>query len=189
MTDAQTITQLLGQARAGDASAFDRAFALIHEQLRAVAHRQLRQRGGGTLCTTSLVNEAWLKLARANLDARDRAHFLALAARAMRSIVMDDARRRLADKRGGQHPHYTLDANRAEDPGSSHDLLALDVALHALARHDPGLAQVVEWRYFGGLTEPEVADLLDLNERTVRRYWRKARAFLHAEISHSRALT
>jgi len=181
-----SITRLLGQARDGDAAAFDQAYTLIHDQLRRAAHRQLRGRRGDTFSTTVLVNEAWLKLSRADFEARDREHFLAIAARAMRMIVMDHVRRACADKRGGQQVRVTLDSSLAMDQGAE-QLLALDEALRRLAEADARLAQVVEWRYFAGLTELEVAGLMGLTERTVRRDWRKARAFLGRELARDDA--
>ena len=180
---ADSVTQLLRQARAGDAAAGDRAYAHIHEQLRHAAHHQLRGRRGHTLCTTALVNEAWLKLAGAQLDVRDREHYLALATRAMRQIVVDQARRALADKRGGHAVRVTLESSVAHVDDLGEDVLALDAALQRLARVDERLAKVVEWRYFGGLTDPEMAALLGVTERTVNRDWRKARAFLYGQIS------
>lgn len=182
-----SVTELLGQARQGDAQAFDRAYALIHEELRRAAHRQLRGRRGDTFSTTVLVNEAWLKLSRAEFEARDREHFLAIAARAMRMIVMDHVRRACADKRGGQQVRVTLDSSLAEDRQGAEQLLALDAALRRLAEADARLAQVVEWRYFAGMTEAEIAGLTGLTERTVRRDWRKARAFLGRELAREGA--
>lgn len=181
--DAESVTVLLNRARAGDAAAGDRAYALVYEQLHSAAHRQLRRRRDRTLCTTALVSEAWLKLAQANVDARDREHFLALASRAMRMIVIDQARRSLAEKRGGDFLRVTLTANLAEDERGAEELLALDDALGRLAEADPRLAQVVELRYFGGLTETEIAPLLGVTDRTVRRDWRKARAFLLRQMA------
>ena len=176
------VTRLLRQARDGDAAAGDVAYGLIYDQLRRAAHRQLRGNPGQTLCTTALVSEAWLKLAGAQLDVQDRDHYLALATRAMRQIVVDKARRAVADKRGGQDGlRITLDtALHAPDVGE--DVLALDAALDRLARVDARLARVVEWRYFGGLTDAQIASLLGVTERTVNRDWRKARAFLYGQI-------
>lgn len=179
----ESVTQLLQRGRAGDALASDRAYALIHEQLHLAAHRQLRGRRGQTLCTTALVNETWLKLAHAQLDIRDREHFLALATRAMRQITVDAARRALADKRGGGGVRITLTGSVAQAEAASEDVIALDEALQQLAQVDPRLAQVVEWRYFGGMSEPEIAQRLGLTERTVRRDWRKARAFLYYQMT------
>jgi RNA polymerase sigma factor (TIGR02999 family) len=178
-----SVTQLLRQARAGDSVAGDRAYELVYEHLRRAAHRQLRGRNGQTLCTTALVSEAWLKLASAELDVRDREHYLALATRAMRQIVVDQARRAVADKRGGAAGlRITLDA-ALQAPEAGEDVLALDSALQRLAHVDPRLAKVVEWRYFGGLTDAEMAALLGVTERTINRDWRKARAFLYGEIA------
>ena len=180
--DSAGVTVLLRQARLGDAAAGDAAYGLIYDQLRRAAHRQLRGNASQTLCTTALVSEAWLKLSGAQLEVSDRDHYLALATRAMRQIVVDKARRAVADKRGGQDGlRITLDtALHAPDVGE--DVLALDAALERLARVDPRLARVVEWRYFGGLTDAQVAGLLGVTERTVNRDWRKARAFLYGQI-------
>jgi RNA polymerase sigma factor (TIGR02999 family) len=187
MQEAPSVTLLLAQARAGETGAFDRAFALVHEQLRALAHRQLRKRAGvrdQMLCTTALVNETWLKLVRAGMSAKDREHFLAMSARAMRMIVVDEARRLLSAKRGGDQLRVTLDEGH-EDAWAcgAEDLIALDAAMQRLAEADPRLAQVVEWRYFAGMTEVEIAAQLGVTERTVRRDWRKARAFLQLDIA------
>lgn len=179
-----SVTALLRRADAGETGAFDHAFVLIHDQLRAAAHGRLRGHRQGTLCTTALINETWLKLSRGDFAARDREHFLALAARAMRMIVVDHARRVSAEKRGRGFARITLTASIAEEPHGAEDLLALDAALQRLAEVDARLVQVVEWRYFGGLTETEIAELLGLTERTVCRDWRKARAFLANHMAH-----
>jgi len=175
----ESVTDLLHRARAGDAAAADLAYGLVYEQLRQAAHRQLRGRNGQTLCTTALVGEAWLKLARADVDLRDREHYLALATRAMRQVVVDQARRALADKRGGDGLRVTLDDGIVGGAGAGEEVLALDAALQRLAHVDERLAKVVEWRYFGGLTDAEMAALLGVTERTISRDWRKARAFLY----------
>lgn len=181
-TQDEGITHLLRQARDGDAAAGDAAYGRIYEQLRRAAHRQLRGNASQTLCTTALVSEAWLKLAGARLDVRDRDHYLALATRAMRQIVVDKARRAVADKRGGQDGlRITLDT-ALHAPEAGEDVLALDAALERLAHVDPRLARVVEWRYFGGLTDAQMATLLGVTERTINRDWRKARAFLYGQI-------
>lgn len=189
MTEAPSITLLLAEARAGEAGAFDRAFALVHEQLRALAHRQLRKRAGGGndfLCTTALVNETWLKLSRAGAGANDREHFFALSARAMCMIMVDEARRALSAKRGGDQFRVTLDEGHEEAQScGADDLLALDAAMQCLTETDPRLAQVVEWRYFAGMTEAEIAARLGVTERTVRRDWRKARAFLQVQMART----
>ena len=181
--DTESFTRLLGAARDGNGDAHNRAYALIYDRLRAAAHQQLRKRGGQqTLCTTMLVGEAWLKLADAEVPVRDREHYLALAALAMRHIVVDQARRAFAEKRGGNEIRVTLNENVAQLDAMDADVLSLDAALDKLAQLDARLAKIVEWRYFGGMSETEIASMLDVTERTVRREWRKARAFLYREM-------
>jgi len=179
----ESLTQLLRDARDGDSAAANRAYALVYRRLRAAAHQQLRQRASehATLTPTALVNEAWLKLSAAHYEINDREHYLAMASTAMRQIVVDVARARASGKRGGQVVHVTL----GDDVGG-HDqdmgVFLLEAALQRLERLDVRLAQVVQYRYFAGLTEEEIARLLGVTDRTVRRDWRKARAFLHSEI-------
>ena len=176
-SDHGEVTRLLRLAEEGDRAAFDRLLGLVYDELRQVARRQLaRERDDHTLRATDLVHEVYLKLAgRPSPDARDRAHFLALAARAMRQVLVDHARQRAADKRGGGLHRTTLDdADALALPAD--ELLALDDALAALGERQ---RQVVEWRFFGGLTEPEIASLLGVTERTVRRDWVTARARLY----------
>ena len=181
--DTESFTRLLAHARDGNGDAHNRAYALIYDRLRAAAHQQLRKRGGQhTLCTTMLVGEAWLKLADAEVPVRDREHYLALAALAMRHIVVDQARRAFAEKRGGNEIRVTLNENVAQLDAMDADVLSLDAALDKLAELDARLAKIVEWRYFGGMSETEIAAMLDVTERTVRREWRKARAFLYREM-------
>lgn len=195
------VTALLLAARDGEASAYDRVFPIIYDQLRAMARAQLRRdgrarAGGHTLSTTALVHEAWFKLADpARLGARDRAHFLAVAARAMRQVLVESARRFRAEKRGsGAVPLALDDALVGDTPGGAiaveqraDALVALDEALHRLSALDARLARVVELRFFGGLTEDEAAEALGITARTVRRDWVKARAWLHAELGESDA--
>lgn len=186
--ETESVTHLLALARAGDAAAGDRVYALIYDRLRMAARQQLRRhRGQQTLHTTVLVNEAWLKLAGANVDVREREHYFALAALAMRRIVVDQARRALAEKRGGHEIRVTLNEGVAQTEVNDNELLALDAALDRLARIAPRLAQVVEWRYFGGMSELEIAAAMGVTERTVRRDWRKARAFLYSEMAEAGA--
>lgn len=181
--DDQSLTQLLRGARDGDSVAANRAYTLIYRRLHAAARQQLKRQASGpaTLTPTALVNEAWLKLSAADYEISDREHYLAMASSAMRQIVVDAARARASGKRGGDAVHVTL---VDEVGGADHDLgvLRLDEALQRLEQLDARLAKVVQYRYFGGLTETEIAQLLGLTDRTVRRDWRKARAFLHAEI-------
>ena len=139
-------------------------------------------RSGGSM-PTSLISETWIRLASADFDVENRAHLVALIARAMRFVLLDEVRRALAEKRGEGMELLTLD--QVNDPGyNTHleQLLILDQALNELATLDARLAQVVELRYFGGLSELEIADVLKVTERTVRRDWRKARAFLFSHL-------
>jgi len=181
--DDQSLTQLLRDARDGDPSAANRAYTLIYRRLHTTARQQLKRQAAGhaTLTPTALVNEAWLKLSAAHYEISDREHYLAMASSAMRQIVVDAARARASGKRGGSATHVTLSD---EVGGAEHDVgvLRLDEALQRLETLDARLAKVVQYRYFGGLTETEIAQLLGLTDRTVRRDWRKARAFLHAEL-------
>ena len=184
------VTELLRRAREGDAGALDRVFPLVLEELRAVAGARLRgEAPGHTLQPTALVNEAYLKLAASpEVDWRDRAHFLAVAARAMRQVLVDRARRRKADKRGGGVRPATLTDGSLLASGqgpTAEELLALDAALDALGRIQPRLRQVVELRYFGGLADAEIGEVLGVTRRTVQRDWTKARAWLHAELGGS----
>jgi RNA polymerase sigma factor (TIGR02999 family) len=176
---------MLAAVRDGDRAAFDRLLPLIYDELRAVARRQLRRRRPGqTLDTTALVNEAYVKLVdRKGADWRDRGHFLSVAAVAMRHILVDHARSRVALKRGGSL-RVTLDEARlGADAGADVEILALDEALTSLASLDERLSRLVELRFFGGLTVEETAGLLGVSGRTVKRDWRKARAFLHSRLS------
>jgi RNA polymerase sigma factor (TIGR02999 family) len=185
MNETADITQWLSAARGGDRSALDRVLATLYRELHGMARRQLGgQQYGHTLDTTSLVHEAYLKLAgRAEAEFEDRAHFFAYAASAMRSVVVDYARQRLAVKRGGDLHRVT---DLPEDAGGGmrldEDMLGLDTALNKLHDLDPRLAQVVEMRYFAGLSETEIAGLLKRSERSVRRDWQKARMFLLAAL-------
>ena len=174
------VTGLLGAWRKGDAEAGDRLFALVYDDLRALARRQLaRLTPGQTLAPTVLVHEAYLKFAdRSAPHAVDRQHFLGIAARAMRHIVIDYVRRTRAKKRDGGVRLLVDSGAIAAHDGSALDLLALDEALAALERLDVRQARVVELRFFAGLELAEIASTLESSERTVKRDWQKARAFL-----------
>ena len=176
------VTRLLEAAVAGDSGALDRLVPLMYEDLRRVARRQLDREGGGhTLQTTALIHEAYLKLAGGgNVGATSRAHFLAIAARAMRQVLVDYARRRKAAKRGGGVISVTLGDEAQPADASAEDLLALNEALEQL---DPRQRQVIECRFFGGMEEKDIAEALGVSERTVRRDWVKARAWLHQALS------
>ena len=183
------VTALLRAHHAGDAHALGRVYALVYEHLRAVARAQLRREGrvragGHTLSTTALVHEAYLKLADpGRLDVRDRGHFLAVAARAMRQVLVEYARRHRAGKRGGGVAALALDDVQVAVEERAEELVALDEALGRLAALAERLARVVELRFFGGLSEEEIAAILGVTDRTVRRDWVKARAWLHAELA------
>jgi RNA polymerase sigma factor (TIGR02999 family) len=181
---AADITQLLGAARDGDRGALDSVLATLYRELHSMARRQLAGQHGHTLDATALVHEAYLKLVgRREAKFDDRAHFFAYAASAMRSVVVDYARQRLAQKRGGDL-HRVTDLPEDLEGGVRLDeeTLGLDTALTRLADVDKRLAQVVELRYFGGLSELEIAGLLDRSERSIRRDWQKARLFLLASL-------
>lgn len=172
------ITQIL--AAAGDASPIDTLMPLVHADLRRLARAQRRQmESGETLSTTALVNEAYIKLRRADYPGLDgRAHFFSLVARAMRQILIDHARTRLAEQNRMREVKHDLDARPFEDAAELARLLEVDSALDELERDQPRLAQVVLYRYFAGYTPQETADLLDVHVRTVTRDWHKARAWL-----------
>lgn len=178
------ITSLLAAARGGDGTAVDRLMALVYDELHAVARRQLgRRRRGQTLDTTALVHEAYLKLmAGKTATLQDRSHFFSVAALAMRHVLVDEARRRAAKKRGGDEVLISCGEHLGSDQPSPHrralEILAIDRALISLATVDKRLGRLVELRFFGGLTEEETAEVMETSERTVRRDWRKAKAFL-----------
>jgi RNA polymerase sigma factor (TIGR02999 family) len=180
---AHGFTAELVASRRGDPQAVARAFETAYAELRRVAHRQLRRlRPGQTLTTTSLVHEAFVKLVHGPVGALDRAHFLALAARAMRQILVDYARQRHARKRGGDLRRTTFDGDSISVEVIAEEMIGIDRALTRLDSVDERLARVVECRFFGGMTEEEVAEALHVTARTVRRDWLKARAFLYREL-------
>ena len=178
------ITGLLNSWRAGDESAFDRLFAIVYEELRRLARRQARRDWKNrTLDTTALVHEAYLKLVGHNrVTPTDRAHFFATAARAMRQIVVDHARRKAAARRGGGVAHTTMNESDAPAAQSATEVLAVHEALEQLEKLDERLGRLVEMRYFAGLSEEETARLLEISESTVKRDWRKARGFLYRAL-------
>lgn len=177
------VTALLAASSRGESAAQDRLFTLLYDELRRCARAQLRGSAGLTLSTTALVNETYVKLAAAaQLNTSSRQHFMALAARAMRQVMVDHARRVQADKRGGGAVMVTLDESLPDDPGDALDVLALDQALNTLEQIDERAARVVQLHFFGGLAFPEVAELEGLTVRTVMRDWQAARALLAAEM-------
>ena len=180
-----SITQLLRASRDGRPEALAALFDATYPELMAIARRRLAKDNRGTLLdTTSLVHECFLKLAgHEQLELEDRRHFLAYAATTMRTIVVDLARARVATRRGGGVPRVTLDTAQLDAiPAGEDGVLAVNEALDELAGLDPRLAQVVEMRYFGGLNDAEIAEVLDLGIRTVRRDWAKARLVLAASL-------
>jgi len=181
------ITSLLAAARGGDRAAGEALFGAVYADLKRLARRQRAgQASDATLSTTVLVHETHLRLVRPGaLEQHDRAHFFAVAARAMRQIVIDTARRRNAEKRGGGVLAFELDEGRVASGriDSPEELLALDIALGRLEQLDERLARVVELRFFAGLTLEEIGATLELTERTIKRDWRKARAFLFRELT------
>ena len=177
------LTELIARARDGDKTASDRLFAAVYEDLRRIAARNLRG-GRDGMRTTSLVHEAYEKLARPEaLDLNDRRHFFAVAARAMRQIVIDHARERAAGKRGGAFVQVTFDGAEDEAPQAGfEELVAIDDALARLEALDPRLARLVELRFFGGMNLEEAGAAIGLSPTTLKRDWRRARAFLHGAL-------
>lgn len=191
MTD-HDITGLLQAWSAGERDAGDEVFSRVYRELRRLARAQLlRGRPGDTLNTTAVVHEAYLKLIdRDRVTVEDRQHFFSLAARAMRQIIVDHARNRLAQKRGGGVRHTDVGDNLPDvrpDAAAAlqraAEVLAVDEALSKLAELDPRLVRVVELRFFGGLDVLEAAEALDISPRTLKRDWRKAKAYLYRELA------
>lgn len=179
-----TLVELLAASRQGETGAFEKALAEVYSELHRLAHFQRRALGSGaTLSTTALVHEAFLKLSQGHtLAVQDRHHLLALAARAMRLVLVDAARARGAEKRGADLAVEGLDLDLIATAAVAEEMLALDRALGRLEELDEQLARLVEWRYFGGMNDRELAEAFGRNERTIRRDWLKARAFLVREL-------
>ncbi len=179
------ITQLLQRHHQGDRGAFDELVPLVYARLRAIARGQIARggRAGQTLDTTALVQEAYLQMVGEHgVDWQDRGHFYAVCARAMRRILVDEARRRHALKRGGDAVMVTLNTDLAEVDAQAQQVLAVNDALQGLAEFNERLARVVECRYFAGLTEEETALALGSSLRTVQRDWLRARAWLRKAL-------
>ena len=181
------ITMLLRRVTEGDRAALDQIFGSLYPDLRRVARSRLAHQGrADSMNTTTLVHESFMRLVRTrDLQIEDRHHFFAYAAKTMRSVIIDAAREHLAERRGGGAQHVTLsgtDAMEVADTGPSAELVRVNDALAELEHLNPELAQVVEMRYFGGYTEVEIAELQDVTERTVRRRWDKARAWLFVAL-------
>lgn len=185
MDEQGRITRILRDGSSADGRTLDRVMPLVYDELRELARAQLADRPrGGTMGTTVLIHEAYLRLAdQTRASFPDRVHFFAYAARVMRTILVDHARARGARKRGGGWTAVELDARDLPVDTQADLILSIDEALSVLGEQDPRLVRVVEYRYFGGLSEVETADVLDVTPRTVRRDWVKARAWLHARLS------
>ncbi len=181
------VTGLLQSWRDGDASAAERLLPAIYDELHRQAARAMRREGEHTLQATALVHEAYMRLVdQRGVDWRNRAHFFGIAAGVMRRVLVDHARARLADKRGGGARMLTLNgAERAPDATDDVEVLALHEALERLAAFDPEQARLVERRYFGGLTIEETAESLGISPATVKREWAVARAWLRRELTSS----
>jgi len=187
MNENPGVTELLLAYRDGDRQAFDRMVPLLYDDLRKIARSQLRRgRPGGTLATTVLVHEVYLKMAdQKRLNATDRCHFLAISAHAMRQVIADHARRRTAAKRGGAVDPVPLDNAPEIADREARWLLDVDQALERLAARNERMARVVECRFFAGYSEEETAEALEVSLRTVQRDWMRARAWLKEELGGS----
>ena len=185
MTRDHEITELLQAWSNGDSQALERLIPLVDDELKKIAHAyMLRERSGHTLQTTALVNEALIRLLGGErIDWHSRKHFYALVARRMRQVLIDYAKKRIAAKGPGAAEHIDLD-NAVISPDMSEDLRLLDEALTKLAQLDERKTAIVEYRYFGGYTLKEVAELLDISEAKVEREWRFTRSWLKREITN-----
>ena len=180
----QQVTQILMDWSEGSADAADRLMPLVYDELRQLARGYLqRERPDHTLQATALVHEAYLRLVdQTTITCQNRAHFLAIAARQMRRILVDHARRHRAQKRDGEREKVEFDEALSPTASRSVDLIALDDALQDLAKLNPRHCQIVELRFFGGLTFEEAGEVLDVSSRTAEREWRMARAWLHRVV-------
>jgi RNA polymerase sigma factor (TIGR02999 family) len=183
------ITRLLNELSGGNRTIVDALMPLVYEELRAMAHRQMRrEREDHTLDTVALVHEAYLNLIKnEQLDWQSRAHFFSMAAVAMRRILVDYARQRAADKRGGGGAMVTFDEQQIAREVPPQEFLDLDEALHRLELLDPRQAVVVTYKFFGGLKHEEIAEVLGVSVPTVHRDWRLARLWLSREMKHDLA--
>jgi len=185
MAESTDTTRLLLASRQGNKEALDRLMPTMHDELRAIAHRLLQKRpAGDVLNTTALVHEAYLKLInQSQVEWEDQTHFQALSARVMRQILVDHFRKQQAEKRGGDQVNLSLEEGKIPVDERGGVMVALDEALAELSERDPRKGQVVMYRFFGGMTQQAIANVLDVSPRTVRREWRKARAWLAHELS------
>lgn len=179
--EVEPITQWLLEARGGDKDALSQLYEAVYPVLRRMAHGRAALGAGGTLQPTAIVNELFLKLYGSSaLEATDRKHFFATCARAMRFIVTDAARRKLARKRGEGAPRVTLETAHGSQPDKAEELLEIDAALDDLEALNPRLRELTELKFYVGLTHAEVGELQGCSERSIKRNWQKARAFLMA---------
>ena len=186
--ESDEITQLLSALGRGERQALDRLMPLVYDGLHDIAHRQLRRQKGMSLNTTALLHEAYLKLADHGHPAlKDRGHFMAVAAVTMRNILVDYVRKRTAQKRGGGEEVLVLDDRDVGIAARDEEILAIHEALGSLAELNPRLVTLVELRFFAGLTVEEAAEIMDTSPRTVKRDWRKAKAFLHQALDSGEA--
>jgi RNA polymerase sigma factor (TIGR02999 family) len=185
MSEPSPLTQLIHRAQEGDTLAADALYASTYSDLRRLARSRLRATGRHTLLDTgSLVHESFVRFAQAShLRIENRLHFMRWAAQVMRSVIVDVARRRLAARRGGDAARVTIDMDLIASAAGEAEILGVHQALDRIAAVDPRITQVVEMRYFGGMTEPEIADALGVTERTVRRDWHKARLLLREALA------
>ena len=185
MSPQSEVAAVFTEVRKPRRESLDRLLPAVYAELRAIAHRNLAAHGhAGSLATTGLVHEAYLKLVdQSHVDWSDHAHFLALASVAMRHLLVDEARSRAALKRGGERTRVTLDDETIAVDTCAETLLAIEDALDRLAAAEPRLAKVVECRFFGGLSEKETAEALGITERTVARDWIKARVLLRRALA------
>lgn len=184
MNTSHEINRLLAEHRAGNTRALDELLPLVYGELKRIAAYHLRaQPPGHTLQPTALVHEAYLKLAGNDAGWENRAHFVAVASKAMRHVLVDSTRARLAEKRGGGTAQVELDRALEVAAEQGVDLLALDEVLSRLASADPRAGEIVEMRAFGGLTVPEIAEALGVSRATVEREWAAARAWLRAALA------
>lgn len=187
MRSQEDITQLLGRVASGDERAVDVLLPLVYAELRAIAEHHLRaERPDHTLQATALVHEAYMKMVNQDRVVwESRAHFLAIASQAIRRILVDSARAKKAEKRGGDRDRVLLDTHLLAEQERPTDLVALDEALERLGEVYPEKAKIVELRFFGGLTGAEVATVLGIPSRTVDRHWQFARAWLYRALSEA----
>jgi RNA polymerase sigma factor (TIGR02999 family) len=181
----QEVTQLLAAWRDGDQQALDKLMPLVYDELRRLAHRYMkRQSDGQTLQTTAVVHEAYLRLAgRDEVHWQNRAHFFAVCAQVMRNLLVDRARARQTEKRGGGINQVEVDAGGIAAPTQRDEILDLHEALEKLNQIDPRKSRIVEMRYFGGMSVEETAAVLELSPITIKREWLKARAWLYLEMN------